>query len=110
MSNLEGIIRPFQIGDVFDARTLTPPAQPNNTPKADIIEIWGDDDSSDYQAYQLSGLIGGKVIYKEKSRVTSTHRIFNPEDSGQFVDVKRIDKLVLASDKGDEIHFQMNNT
>ncbi len=107
---LEQVIRPFQNGDVFTARTLAPveqPAVPNTDP---IVVSWGAESSGDYTSFALSGLVGGTVVYSEKSRVTNTVRVTNPQDDSQFVDVERIEKLVLAATNGDEIHFNLNNT
>lgn len=107
--SLENIIRPFQLGDVFTARVLPNVQQPATAPADPVEKTFGDDSSGDYTQFQLSGLVGGVVTYNEKSRVTKTVRIHNPDDDSQFVDVERIQKLVLASSKGDEIHFNLNN-
>lgn len=109
MSNLEQIIRPFQNGDVFTARVIVPTQQPSSVPPADVDLIFGGPSSSNYVAFTLSGLVGGKVVYNEKSRVTQKVRITNPTDASQYVDVERIQKLVLQSTDGNEIHFNLNN-
>jgi hypothetical protein len=106
--SLEKIIRPFQVGDVFTARTIAPVQQPATVIKPDVSDTFGDEDSGGYTSFVLSGLVGGKVIYEEKSRVTQKVRITNPEDDQQWVDVERIQKLVMATTGGDEIHFNFN--
>lgn len=106
---LEAIIRPFQLGDVFNARSLPPVQPPTTEPKADVDKVWGKGNSGNYTAFVLSGLVGGVVTFNETSRVTRKVRVTNPTDSSQFVDVERIEKLVMATSKGDEIHFNLNN-
>lgn len=107
--SLERIIRPFEASEVFTARVLAPATQPASAPEPDVELLWGDGNSGDYSQFQLSGLVGGVVTFEEKSRVTRTVRVTNPDDDSQFVDVERIEKLVLASNRGDEIHFNLNN-
>lgn len=107
--SLEKVIRPFQIGDIFTARVLAPVSQPATTDSAPISFAWGAENSGDYTSFVLSGLVGGQVVYEEKSRVTKTVRVFNPQDDTQYVDVERIEKLVMAATNGNEIHFNLNN-
>lgn len=107
--SLERIIRPFQTGDAFTARRLPPTEQPGE-PQEDVVVDWGTTISSNYNVWEIqNGLIGGNVQLTEQSRVTSTQRIENPDDPDQFVEVERIEKLVLASDQGHQLNFTLNN-
>lgn len=105
--SLEKVVRPFQSGDPFTARRLTPVKQRATEDEEDVVVLWGDGISSTYTAFAVSGLVGGTVNYTEKSRVTSTQRIENPDDATQFVDVERIEKLTMANSQGNEIEFNL---
>lgn len=105
--SMERIVRPFITGVTpFDARRLAPePDRVTNDPTM----TWGGPNSGTYTQFQVSGIIGGQVNYQEKSRVTETVRVENPDDANQFVEVERIRELVMASEKGEQITFKMNS-
>lgn len=107
--SLEKIVRPFQLGDVFNARKVAPRDQAPIEEQEDVEVEWGGTISSNYNRWQITNtLVGGVSKFSEKSRVTSTQRIENPSDPTQFVDVERIEKLTLASTDGKEIDFTLN--
>ena len=107
--SMERIVRPFVVGEVFTARFLTPSEQPAVTVPEDVVTEWGKGNDTNYDRFSLSGIVGGKVNYTEKDRVTQTVRITNPQDDQQFVDVERIQKLRMASEQGQEINFNFDD-
>lgn len=108
MNKLEGVVRPFAAGDVFSAKPLTP-VQPNFDSKPDIVFTWGDPITLQAKPIGITNLFGG-VKYTEVSRTTSTKRVFNPDDNTQFVDVQRIETLLMKDENGQQHNFTFNNT
>jgi len=104
-NNFEGIVRPFQEGDVFTARVLDP-VQTTLDPE-DIEVEWGDASPLLAKAIGIRDLNSGNL--HEVSRKTSTVRITNPTDPDQFVDVERIDELRLKDERGQESKWYFNN-
>lgn len=107
---MERIVRPFQLGEVFTARVLPPVEQPAVTIPEDIVQVWGKGNDTNYDRFFLSGIVGGVVHYTEKERTTQVVRITNPDDAEQFVDVERIRKLRMVSDRdGSDINFDFSD-
>ncbi len=104
--NLEEVVRPFQQTDVFSARNLVPtaarvlplPAESESEPeKAEAT--WAGEQSSTWQTTPAPILTGFKTEWKEDAsqRETEDIRVENPDDSSQYVDVKRIKKVVFKN-------------
>ena len=104
-SNFEGIVRPFQEGDVFSGRVL-PPVQEILSPE-DVIVEWGDPSQLLAKGIGITDLNSGN--FHEVSRKTSTVRITNPTDSQQYVDVERIDEMRLKGENGQEARWYFKN-
>ena len=49
------------------------------------------------------------LVFTEKSRVTTTVRISNPQDANDFVDVERIDRISFQGPDGVIRTFVLNN-
>ena len=94
-------------GDVFTARVL-PPIQPPLEIKPDINVLYGNPISLQLAAIGITNLYGG-VTNTEKSRTTSTKRVFNPDDNSQWVDVQRIETLVMTDENKQDHTFNFNN-
>lgn len=107
MNKLEGVVRPFVVGDVFNATAL-PPVQPVNVAKPDIVFTFGNPITLQMKAIGITNLFGG-VKLTEISRTTSTKRVFNPADRAQFVDVQRIETLLMQSEDGQQHNFNFKN-
>lgn len=113
---LEQVVRPFQQGLVFTARTLPPP--PNQAgpslgfdpsyPAEDIVQEWGGTIQLLYKAIGVKNLYGGAEL-TEVSRQTTTVRVENPDDPTQFVDVERIQKLHMRDENGADHFLTLNN-
>ena len=105
---LERIIRPFAPGDVFTARVL-PPVQPAVAALPDVVVIFGNAIPLLAKANGVTALVGG-VKFKEVSRRTTVKRVFNPTDNSQYVDVARIEQLVLKDTATSQLHtYDLNN-
>jgi hypothetical protein len=108
MSQLEKIIRPFTATDVFTARQL-PPTQPAVAAKPPVVYTFGNAIQLLAKPIGITNLTGG-VKLSEVSRKTSTVRVTNPQDNSQFVDVQRIDSLIMKDVNSLQIHqFNFNN-
>lgn len=77
--------------------------------KPNINVLYGNPISLQLAAIGITNLFGG-VKLTEKNRTTSTKRIFNPSDHTQYVDIKRIETLIMADENKQEHHFAFNNT
>jgi hypothetical protein len=97
MPKLEQVVRPFQAGDVFTAKSL-PAVQPVTTIKPDIVVIWGKPINLQMKAIGITNLFGGQRL-SEVSRTTRTRRVTNPQDETQFVDVEEITTLRMQDSK-----------
>lgn len=105
-ARLEQIIRPFQEGDVFTARSL-PPGKPAEGVPEPAAFSWGKGIDPNFLRPDL--IMEFKSKWEEKSRATETVRVENPDDPAQFVDVERIKRLVMRnSDTGEEFEWKMN--
>jgi hypothetical protein len=106
--SLERVIRPFAVNSVFTARSL-PPIQPAVDPKPDVVLTFGDPISLLAKANGVTTLFGGAKL-NEVSRRTSVKRVYNPTDNSQYVDVQRIEELVLKDAQTNQLHtFTLNN-
>lgn len=106
-SSMEGIIRPFQQGDVFTARVLHPTAPAEELP-ADIEQDIGGPVQLINKPIGVTDLNSRSL--HEVERRTSVTRVSNPEDENQYVDVERIDFLKLKDANGQEWDWTLNNT
>lgn len=107
MNKVETIVRPFAPSDVFNARVL-PPVQPPLETKPDITVNYGNPITLQLAPIGITNLFGG-VKLTEKSRTTSTVRVTNPDDATQFVDVQRIESMVLTDENKQAHNFTFNN-
>lgn len=100
-NNLEKIVRPFQRGDVFNARVIAPvqPSHPAGDPNP-VIDVIGAPDSHYVETDEPPGF-GFDVEWKEDKtkRITEKVRVENKDDPDQFVVVERINQMVLANSR-----------
>jgi hypothetical protein len=106
VKNIEGVIRPFQLEDVFTARSL-PPA-PVVVQSDSPVFTWGKPNPTDLEKY-APFIMTFEAEFSEESRTTEVVRIENPDAPEQFVDVERITNLVLANEEGQKIKWNLNN-
>jgi len=92
----ESIVRPFQEGEVFDARRA-PPEQPALDAPETVVFEWGK--GIDAHFLRPDPIFEYKTDWTEKARETETVRVTNPDDDSQFVDVERIKRLVMENSK-----------
>jgi len=78
------------------------------TPPPTITVLYGNAISLQLAANGITNLFGG-VKLQEKSRTTSVKRVFNPDDNSQFVDVQRIESLVMTDENKQDHNFTFNN-
>ena len=104
-NKFEGIVRPFQEGDVFSAKVLAP-SSPTVTADDVTTEV-GKPVKLIAKPIGVRDLNSGKL--KETGRWTSTVRVENPDDPDQYVMVERIDRLRLQDDSGQEHDWTFNN-
>jgi hypothetical protein len=94
--SLERTIRPFQLPAV------TPPALVlDDTKQADPVAVsLGREGGKrfDYSYSFSSSVHSATDSYKEVSRKTETKRIENPDDSDQFVEIKRATEIKLVNE------------
>lgn len=105
-SSMEGIVRPFQSGDIFTARVLTPVAPAAELPP-DVEQEYGGPVSLITKAIGITDLNSRSL--QETERRTSVVRVENPTDPEQFVDVERIDFMKLKDANGQEWDWTLNN-
>lgn len=105
----EKIVRPFEQGDVFTARVDGPSVIVD--PPGSVVIEWVGSADTDYVEEPEPGFIGIEVKWEEdkSQRQTSTVRIKNKDDPEQFVDIERIDKMVLKEkNTGETIPIKMD--
>lgn len=107
MNKLEGIVRPFAAGDVFNAKAFER-NQPFLVAKDRIVVQFGNPIKLQMKPIGITNLFGGARL-NEITRTTSTKRVFNPSDNTQFVDVERMDYLKMRDDNGQDHEFTFNN-
>ena len=94
--SLERIIRPFQNGDVFAPRSFLPEQQGTTGTFSDDVVVLDvtSQNPGDYVTEVIPAYTGFKVedenIEDKSRRVTEEVRIENPDDSEQYVMVKRL--------------------
>lgn len=104
---IETIVRPFAPGDIFDANTL-PAVEPGVANLPIITVLFGNPIPLQAAPIGIKNLFGGAKL-SEVSRITSTKRVFNPDDHTQFVDVQRIDHLTMQDEQQQTHTFDFNN-
>lgn len=112
MSSFERIVRPFQNGDVFNARVL-PPAQITVDVNPPVHVEWGGTQDTDYVEEPSPTSMGFQSEWNEdkSQRVSDTVRVENPDDATQAVNVERIKKMVLVNNRnGDQLTIQPDFT
>lgn len=109
--SVEKIVRPFQAGDVFDARVLAP-SQPAFEPNTDEASLtWKGSAKAEYNEEPAPMMLGFTAEWAEDTgrRITEQVRVTNPKDSDQYVDVERIKQMVFKNQKtGEELPLKMN--
>src|SRR4051794_16895094 len=100
--NLDKVVRPFQVTEIFNARSITPDAQPPpvGAPSDPAVLKWGSNaDSTVLDDDNPVWGIAVQVEWREDKsrRVTNKVRIENPDDSDQFVEVERIKRAVFVN-------------
>lgn len=92
---IEGIVRPFQSPQVTQSGALPLPSVTTVQPAS---LRWG-------AVGKLPAVIANFKVaagdsYNELSRQTDVVRIYNPQDSSQYVDTQRTDNLTMAHTRG----------
>lgn len=111
MTALEKIVRPFQTGEVFNARRLAPALPHNATPPDDVLITVEGSAEAKYTEEPGPASLGYTVewIEDKSRRVTETVRVENPDNSDQYVELERIKQMVLKNNKnGEEIPIKMD--
>jgi hypothetical protein len=108
MNKLETVVRPFQLGDVFTARTLAPEL-PSFILLDPIAIVWGNQISLMAKQNGIPDLNTGGKHWSEVERSTATVRVHNPNDSNQFVDVERIRSMRFKDELGMDHFLKINN-
>lgn len=102
MPNLEQIVRPFQSpGVINDKKTRV--TRVKNVGKEKAIIRWGSaGDAPETRQVGLKVTVKGqdvKKAFKQTGKKTTDVRVENPDDSSQFVVVKRIDEITFQRPK-----------
>lgn len=110
--SLERVVRPFQAGDVFTARSIIPGIPPDGIQLStdEPLLVWGGPNPGKYTDVPSDlQLIGFKVDMTEDSskRVTETVRVENPTDPEQYVVIDRIKQTTMVnSQTGQTMNLQ----
>lgn len=108
--SFERIVRPFQLGVIFDARVA--PVQPTPpTPPADaVLTITGSANASWTEAPNPT-FLGFKVEWIQDPARTSLNppfKVVNPQDDSQFVEVQTIKQATFRNNRtGEEMTLTM---
>jgi hypothetical protein len=96
--SLEKIIRPFQNGEVFNARRLPPSVAPVREVPERALLNWECPHSGAYVSGPEPGTYGFTVKWEEDEsrRKTEKVRVENKDDPEQFIELERIKKMVLV--------------
>lgn len=109
--SVEKIVRPFQTGDVFNARVL-PPEQPPLETGVEVVALeWAGSAESKWIEEPPPATMGFTIewIEDKRRRVTEKVRVENPDDPSQFVELERIKSTVFKNNKsGEEMPFKMD--
>lgn len=93
---------------------IAPPRAVRDTAAADELAragTFGDvDTQTDVPSGDDSPDFGERVVMEELSRSTSTVRVTNPDDESQFVDVERIEQVLMLGSDGIVYEMRFNNT
>lgn len=95
---IEGIVRPFQSPQVTQSGPIPVPSVGPTRPAS--IK-WGAVGKLP-QPY-VSFTVAPDETYTEQSRSTDTVRVYNPQDSSQYADVQRTDKLTMSKASGSSV-------
>jgi hypothetical protein len=111
--SLEKIVRPFQLTDVFTARVSPPeiPATEEPSSEPNSVLEWAGSAEAKWEEEPAPATLGFTVEWTEDKsrRVTETVRVTNPDDDDQFIDVERIQKMVLKNNRnGEEIPIKLD--
>jgi hypothetical protein len=114
MSTFEKLVRPFETGTPFTSRRLPPvppaPAELGLEPEPNPSLTWGKGHPGNFDMGINDGPTGWETKFSETARETETVRVFqnNDETSSNYVDIERINRLKLESNKGDVIEIDNN--
>jgi len=110
MTSLELLVRPFQ------ARDFTPPTRIIGSEKpVDPVNFSIGSEGGTAFLFRAFSVIEftteDSYTYREVTRQTHTVRVENPNDSSQFVDVERIDSILLRNkvNLDDKRIYQLKN-
>lgn len=107
---LEGIVRPFQEGDVFNARVLAPAQPPIGAAEVVVLSVTGSAEAK-WIAEPDPTSFGITVSWEEDKsrRVSEKVRVENPDDSTQYVEIERIKQMVFKNrGTGQELPLKMD--
>jgi hypothetical protein len=100
--SLERIVRPFQAGDVFTARSFIPAVPPSGkTASEDVCVLaWSGTNPGDYVSVDSDQFLNGYNISELREdaskRVTETVRIEQDGNPDNYVDVERLVSTVMS--------------
>lgn len=90
-------------------------------PIGDFLDRWGKDALQPFEDPFTEEPLGeeepneeeerldDKLVFREIARAVTVVRVTNPEDSAQYVDVERIDKIQFRGPDGKRYELQLNN-
>lgn len=105
---LEGIVRPFQTGDVFTKSRQPPnPVAPTVVVPDDVATTWEGSPDTDFTDEGDAWYSGWDGNFKEDKtqRSSRTVKVVNPDDADQHVFVERIDKAVFKDQRGTSLNL-----
>lgn len=110
MVAFEGIVRPFTTPNYGPVDTVQA-----EVPASDPISVKIGEGGKGYsfngsESSTLTFYMDAKV--KETTRDTTVHRVYNPDDHSQYVDVEAIDRLEAAGNDGNDYRktvYEYNN-
>jgi hypothetical protein len=99
--SLERIVRPFQTGDVFTARSFIPAVPPSGlTVSEDVCVLaWSGTNPGDYVTVDPDTVLNGFVAELQEDasrRVTETVRIEQDDNPDNYVEVERMKSTVMT--------------
>jgi hypothetical protein len=98
---IEKIVRPFQSGDVFNARVLLPPVPPTGFSRSQdaCLLTWSGKNPGTFVTVEAEEVTGFKAEWKEdkSQRITEKVRVENPDDAQQYVEVERMKQAVFKN-------------
>lgn len=99
--SLERVVRPFQLGDVFTARTVMPAVPPSGVAESPDVCVltWTGPNPGQFDDIPDSTIFNNfKVEWEEdkSKRVTETVRITQDDEPENYVDVERMKSTVMT--------------